>query len=47
VDSLVRNPVAIVGNRKVLLTRLANRLGWRPNAVADDFVDRFAGRAKI
>ena len=45
--SLVGNPVAIVGSRKISLAPVANRLGQRSNTVADDFVDRLAGRAEI
>jgi hypothetical protein len=44
---LVRKPVAIFGNWKILLAHVANRLGRWSNAVADDFVDRLAGRAEI
>jgi hypothetical protein len=42
-----REPLAIFGDRKVLPAALANRLGRRSNTMADDFVDRLAGRADI
>jgi hypothetical protein len=45
--SSVGKPVAIVGNWKVSLARRTNRLGGRSNPVADDFVDRLAGRTGI
>ena len=45
--SLVREPLAIFGDRKVLLAALANRLDRRSNTMADDFVDSLAGRAEI
>jgi len=45
--SSVGKPVPILGNRKVLLARLTNRLGRRSNAVPDDFVNRFAGQTEI
>ena len=44
---MVRKPVAIFGNWKILLAHVANRLGRWSNAVADDFVDCLAGRAEI
>ena len=45
--SPVGKPVAIVGNWQVLLAPVANWLGRRSNAMADDFVDRLARRAGI
>jgi hypothetical protein len=33
--------------QRVSLAALANRLGWRPNTVADDFVNRLAGRTSV
>ena len=45
--SLVREPLAIFGDRKVLLAALANRLDRRSNTMADDFVDRLAAGAEI
>jgi hypothetical protein len=45
--SPVGEPLAIFGDRKILLAALANRLGRRANAMAEDFVDHFAGRAEI
>jgi hypothetical protein len=46
-QSLVGNPVAMVSNWKILLAHVANWLGRRSNTMADDFVNRPAGRAKI
>ena len=43
----IGKPVAFVSNRKVLLAHPANRLSSWSNAVADDFVNRLAGRAEI
>ena len=43
----VGKPVAIVGNWQVLLAPVANWLGRRSNAMADDFINRLAGRAEI
>ena len=45
--SPVGKPVAIVvGDGQVLQAPVANWLGRRSNAMADDFVDRLAGRAE-
>jgi len=43
----IGKPIAFVSNRKVLLAPPANRLSRWSNAVADDFVNRLAGRAEI
>ena len=43
----IGKPIAFVSSRKVLLAAPANRLSRWSNAVADDFVNRLAGRAEI
>src|SRR5215472_9187186 len=45
--SPVGEPLAVFSDRKILLAVLANWLCRWSNTMADDFVDRFAGRAEI
>jgi hypothetical protein len=43
----VGKPVAVLGNWKLFLAALADCLGRRSDTVADDFVNRFTGRAAL